>query len=60
MLQEFRSFLKDDDALLRAANADWLLVPASVQPSVNADEESEFDASMYRMESEEDHCEDLI
>ena len=59
LLQEFRSFLKDDDALLRAAKADWLLVPASVQPSVNADEEAEFDASMYRMESEEDHSEVL-
>ena len=34
--KDFRTFLKDDDALIRASKATWLLLPATATYHVNA------------------------
>jgi len=34
--KDFRTFLKDDDALIRASKASWLLLPATATNHINA------------------------
>ena len=34
--KDFRTFLKDDDALIRASKASWLLLPATATNHLNA------------------------
>ena len=38
--KDFRTFLKDDDALIRASKASWLLLPATATSHLNAGKSS--------------------
>lgn len=49
--EEFYKFLVDDEALLKAARADWLLVPANAIGRVNAEEEDEYHGN-YNVEDD--------
>jgi len=43
--EDFRTFLRDDAALLRAANARWLLVPAATAEATAAEQSAALDAA---------------
>lgn len=45
MLQDFQLFLRDDAALLRAANAHWLLVPSAHANAAAAEQSAALDTA---------------
>lgn len=54
--KDFRTFLKDDDALIRASKASWLLLPATAVNYVHADDQVEFAGALSLCDIDESDC----
>ncbi|KAL3147156.1 Synaptonemal complex protein zep1 [Trebouxia sp. C0010 RCD-2024] len=55
--KDFRTFLKDDDALIRASKASWLLQPMTATLHLHADDEDEYIGSLDLCSIDEDYDE---